>query len=290
MTRPIGNRARRALACALVALFSGCVHLEAVRQFAKTSAATADYPQIVADYVRSPARQKRYQPDRADAELEQLSQRRAAQKPLLEGAQRVLVEYLSALGDLAADELPNVDSQIDGIGKALEKAKFIGEGDGQVGKETATAARAIAKILTRVVIDHGRQAQLSRVIRDADPHVQTVVQGLQGIVTTDFDASLRQESEAVTKPFDAVIAAAGDDDPAELRTVARILRDERVEQLESRRAQGVAYAAVLHKIGQGHADLVASLGKLDAEDLKERLGAYSKDLRTLCKAFAQLAD
>jgi hypothetical protein len=277
------------MACALVVLLSACANLEAVRQFANTSAATADYQQIVADYVSSPARQKRYQPGRSDAALDQISQRRAAQKPLLEGAQHVLVEYLSALGDLAADELPNVDPQIDGIGKALEKAKFIGDGDGQIGKETATAASAIAKVLIRVVADHWRQAQLAQVIREADPHVQAVTQGLKGIVAKDFDLSLSQERLAVTKPFDAAIAAAGDDD-AELKALVQILMDERVEQLEARRAKLVSYSAVLDKIGEGHADLVANSDELDGKDLKKRLGAYAKDLRTLYKAIAQLAD
>lgn len=43
---------------------SGCAtNLEAVRAFAKTLAATADYQQVVMDYVESFNRQNAYQPE-----------------------------------------------------------------------------------------------------------------------------------------------------------------------------------------------------------------------------------
>ena len=44
----------------VVAQLVGCANLDAVRKFAETSAATADYKQVVADYAESPKRSMRY--------------------------------------------------------------------------------------------------------------------------------------------------------------------------------------------------------------------------------------
>lgn len=284
---------RTVLAVVLVNAFllgaSGCANLDAVRDFAKTSAATADYRQIVADYAMSPERQKRYQPARFAPQLDAQAKARAEQKPKLEAAQTILVEYMTALGDLAADDLPNVDTQVDALGKALEKAKFVGDGDAAISKETGTAAATIANILTRAVLDHWRQKATSRIVREANDSVQTVTAGLREIVLKDFSASLDTEKETVRKYFEAPIAAAtagGDTDA--VPPLARILWLEHSDQVETRRAKLMAYAEVLEKIGKGHEDLNKNVDRIQDKALKERLRAYAKDLQALYKAIVTL--
>ena len=270
-------------------LMAGCVDLQGVREFAKTSAATADYRRVVADYVGSPDRQKRYQPARSAAQLDALAKLRAEQKTKLEGAQTVLVQYMTALGDLAADDVPKVDSEIDALSNALEQAKFVGDGDFAIKKETATAASKIAKILTRAVLDHWRQDQLGRIIKDTDPSVQTVVAGLREIVLIDFNASLDAESETVRKYFEKPIAdATSRNEPDAVPPLARILLLERLDQIAARRSQLIAYAEVLNKIGMGHSDLLANVDKLHDKALTERLKLYVKDLQTLYKAISEI--
>ena len=292
--RPLSQHRRTMLALALLSallpFISGCTNLQAVRDFAKTSAATADYRQIVTDYVTSPDRQKRYQPARSAPQLEASAKVRAEQKPKIEAAQTILVEYMTALGDLAADDLPKVDSQVDALGKALEKAKFVGDGDAAIGKETATAAGTIAKILTRAVLDHWRQKQTSRIVREADDSIQTVTAGLREIVLKDFGASLDTESETVRKYFEAPIAAAksgGDTDA--VPPLARILWLEHSDEIKARRAKLTAYADVLAKIGKGHADLNENVDRLRDKALKERLRGYTKDLQALYNAIVIMA-
>jgi t-SNARE complex subunit (syntaxin) len=299
MTNPrllvLGLQRRTVLAAVLVSAFllgaSGCTNLQAVRDFAKISAATADYRQIVADYAMSPERLKRYQPDGFARELETEAEARAKQKQKLEAAQTILVEYMTALGDLAADDLPNVDTQVDALGKALEEAKFVGKADETIGKETGTAASTIAKILTRAVLDRWRQEQTSRIVREANDSVQIVTAGLREIVLKDFSASLDIETEAVRKCFEAATAAAasvGVQDAVD--PLVRVLRVEHSDQIETRRAKLRAYANVLEKIGEGHEDLNKNVDRLQDEALKERLRAYAKDLQDLYKAIATLSE
>jgi hypothetical protein len=285
---------RKVLAVVLVSAFllgaSGCANLQAVRDFAKTSAATADYRQIVADYAMSPERQKRYQPERSAPDLNVQAKAREEQKPKLEAVQSILVEYMTALGDLAADDLPNVDNQVDALGKALENAKFVGNGDAAISKETGTAAATIAKILTHAVLDHWRQKQTSRIVREANDSVQTVSAGLREIVLNDFSASLDAEEEAVRKYFEAAIAAStAGGDTTGVPPLARILWLEHSDQLQTRRAKLTSYAEVLAKIGKGHEDLNNNVDSLQDKAMKERLRAYAKDLQSLYTAIATLS-
>lgn len=270
-------------------LLQGCLNLQAVREFAKTSAATADYQQILADYVRSPDRQKRYQTESHTTQLDTLVKARAEQKAKLEGVQTVLVAYMSALGDLAANDLPNVDKEIGRLGKTLEKAKFVGEGDAGIKKETATAAGTIAKVLTRAVLDHWRKRKVRQIIKDTDDNVQTVVDGLREVVLKDFNLSLDIEAAAIQKYFQKPIAdAMSRNEPDAVPPLARILLLERLDQVEMRRAKLIAYADVLSKIGKGHADLRKNVGKLDDKALTQRLKQYGEDLRTLYKTIQQI--
>lgn len=269
----------------------GCANLAAVREFAKTSAATADYKQVVADYTNSPTRQLRYQPDRNADTLKQLATKRAAQGPMLEATQQVLVAYMSSLGDLAADKLPNVDSEIDGLSKALETAKFVGDGDQQIGKETATAAASIAKVLIRAGLDGWRQREVVKIVKETNAPLQDVVAGLKEILDKDLRMSLQNEEIAVSKPFQSWNAAAkAGNDPDGAPQVARILLDERLEQVKAKRASLDAYIKVLDTIAKGHDDLFKNVDKFDKKDLVERLKGYSKDLQTLYKSVKKISN
>jgi hypothetical protein len=271
-------------------LASACANLDAIRRFAKTSAATADYPQVVADYTGSLTRVRAYEPEQMHAQLDQLIQRRKEQAPRLLAVQTVLVDYMNALGDIAADKLPDVDNEIAGIGKSLEGAKFIGDGDAQIGKETASAAASIAQVLIRTGLDLWRSCEVSRIVKEVDPHLQVVVAGLREILDKDLRASLDNEREAVRKPFQAWIAAATSaNDPDGAPPVARVLLSERLELVDGRSARLDAYLQALDKIGKGHAELAANVDQLDADALKKRLEAYVADIQALRGAIETLA-
>jgi len=269
---------------------SGCAaDLDAVGRFARTSAATAEYQQVVKDYVDSPNRQRSYQPERFAQQLTDLAHRRAAQKPRLEAAQKVLVQYMKALGELADDHLPDVDDEIGDLGSALASAKFVGDGDAQVGKETATAATAIAKVLGRAVLDHYRQSAVVTIVRETDPHLQTLLAGLSEVLDKDLRSSLENEAVAVSKPFKAWIAASTSaNDPDGAPPVARILMEERLEEIRARVNALDAYLRVLDTIGRGHADLRANVNKLTEEALAGRLKGYAKELQKLQRSIFDL--
>lgn len=283
---------RASLAALTLIFLSACgtrTNLAAVREFAKTSAATAHYEQVVSDYVNSPVRQKRYQPTSSTDQLDALVARRAEQGPILEATQQILVTYMSTLGDLAADQLPNVDSEIDSLSSALEKAKFIGDGDKQIGKETASAAASIAKVLIRASLDGWRRREVARIVKETNPALQNTIAGLKEILDQDMRDSLTNEALAVKSPFRAWIAAAeSKGDPDGAPPVARILMDERLATVNAKEAVLDDYIKVLDTIAKGHDDLTNNIDSMSKSDLKDRLKGYSKDLQTLYKSFKKL--
>jgi len=209
---------------------------------------------------------------------------------LLEAAQQVLVKYMSVLGDLAADKLPDVDSEVDGLSKALETAKFVGDGDKQIRKETATAAASIAKVLTRAILDGYRQHEVVKIVKETNQPLQIVVEGLKEVLDKDMRESLVNEEVAIRKPFKAWDAAArSGNDPDGAPPIARILLDERLEQLRGKQANLDAYIEVLTTIGEGHADLFKHVDTLDQKALKARLQDHSKQLQTLYKDIKELS-
>jgi len=269
---------------------TGCANLGAVRRFAKTSAATADYRQAVDDYVAAPARIKRFAPPDAAAGLDAQARARSGQRARLEAAQAMLVNYLGALGDLSADELADVDADVESLGDALEKGGLVGEGPGQLRADAASAAASIGKVLVRASLEGWRRREVVRIIREADPHLQAVVAGLAAIVEKDFALSLEQERQAVESVFrgwEAAARAGGDPDGAP--RVARALLEERLVALQLRRAALTEYGKVLVLIGKGHADLRAKVDHLEGPDLRARLTSHARDLMTLYRSIRTLA-
>ncbi|MEI6757671.1 MAG: hypothetical protein FDX18_10415 [Chlorobium sp.] len=269
-------------------LLSSCANLEAVGDFARMSATTADYQSVVNDYIDSPKRQKSYESERSAAQIDQIIELRNQQKPQLEGVQSVLVEYMSALGALADGKLPNVDDQINAISSSLEKGGYVNDTKG-IKKETASAAASIANILVRATLDHWRQRQLEEIIKECDPHVQSVIAGLKELLDRDLRASLDNEELALSKPFRAWNASAiSRNDPDGAGRVALIFMNERREELKLKRARLDAYIKVLDTIGKGHADLSANVDHITGKSLTDRLKGYGKDLLVIQSAIRKL--
>jgi hypothetical protein len=277
-------------ACALLVLAQpGCANLEAVRRFARTSAAAARCDAVVDDYARSPVRQLRYEPEPFRRQLEAVAARRAEQRPRLEAAQAVLVGYLGALGDLAADDVPSMDADVDGLVGALDTGKFVGDADGQIGAETASAAASIAKVLLRAVADRWRQERLVELIRETDPRLQTLVAGLREIVDQDLRTSLQQEEEALRKPFLAWRAAAiAGGDPDGAPRAASVLLEERRAQIQDRQAALDEYLKALATIAAGHAELSRNVDRLRKRELVDRLAAHARELAKLARSIRKL--
>ena len=263
---------------------AGCANLAAVRSFAKTSAATANYQQVVADFASSATRNANYRPD--SPYLTATPQSRAEVCRRFEQVQTVLVDYLNALGELAADAPPRVDGEVQSLVSELKKSKFVGEGDRQAGFTTLSAAGALASSLANLAIQGHRELKLRQLIKANDDSLQLLVKGLAKVVAQDFVGSLAEEQETANSYFQKVRDRATDHAVAEFLT--RFARIEHDEATNARMAQARAYAQVLTNIGAGHAQLRADLDNLKAKSVQASLQQYTEELQNLYQAIRDL--
>ena len=283
---------RRIVSSGLAALaamgLSACTNLDAVRTFAKTSAVAVENKEVLADYARGPVVLARLAPTDRAAALEAQAKERAKQRGRLWSVLRGLGHYFRTLGDLAASDLPNADTEIGALTTALEEAKG-NVGAEAIPKETIDAAGSIAKVLTRLALDGWRQAKVAEIVREVDPSVQKVVAGLLEMVEKDFAASLDLETAAIGNYFGTALADAksrGEEEAAE--RLARYLEAEALDGVKVRRQKLAPYAEALRKVGKGHAELANHVGKLDEKLLVERLKQLTKELETLVTAAKKL--
>ena len=130
----------------------GCADLKAIQDFAALSADSAEYTTLVNNYIESPERQKRYQPESRHPRLEQMIQERADQKSTLLLRHAVIEKYMAALGTLAADEAVDNTEELSQLTTALQTQA------GANPQETEAFGK-IAGILTKVASDRWRQRQ-----------------------------------------------------------------------------------------------------------------------------------
>jgi hypothetical protein len=261
----------------LLALVSGgCVDLSAVRRFADLSASVASYPQLVADYVESPARAQRYQPDAQRGQLDLKA--RLAQREPLERVQNLLVEYMLALGALADNDVASIDEGTSGLRKALESAKLVGDGTHQLSADHADAAQKLVTLLSSAILNGWRRRQLDKLIAHAEPHLQKVIAGLTQILERQVSKSLTLEQDEVESAFDTWLKETSDDEHEGEHSVIVALRAQRVDEVQAKQTALTQYVAALRTIARGHTALYANTQKTDKKRLVSQLKQHARAL------------
>lgn len=274
------RRHRRGQGVRFIAVFwlalvaSGCANLGAIREFASTSSDAAQYSQLVVAYADTPKRLMRYEPESQRPVLtRQAAERQAQEEPLLL-RQRLIQGYMDALGQLAADGLPTYDKQLDGLGRALQAAKFADQ-------KEATALAAVSKLLVTAVTDHWRQGKLVMLIEQADGPFQVVVGALVEIVEQGFGGDIANEREALNKYYSGLQHASRD--PAGLAALTE-WREVREGQIKDHEAAIRNYVVALKTIAVGHHHLYESRHELSKVEIQAEIHRYTSRLKEAVNA------
>jgi hypothetical protein len=266
-----------AFAC-LAFVASACANLTAVREFASTSSDASQYSQLVVAYVDTPARMKRYEPESQRPALDrEIAERKAQQEQLLL-RQKLIQEYMDALGQLAGDELTTYDKELDALGNAVKTAKFVDQGE-------ATAFAAVAKVLVLAVTDRWRQGKLVTLIEETDAPFQVVVGALVKVVEQAFSGDIANEREALNKYYTGLERQGKD--PAGLAALAE-WRELREGQIRGHEIAVRNYAVVLKTIAVGHHKLYESRHRLSRPEVQAEIHQYTKRLKEAFNALAAL--
>jgi hypothetical protein len=270
----------RLLSILLVFAFTqGCANnLQAVQEFAKLSAESAEYTRLVEDYVDFPNRQKRYHPPGRHARLEEMARERATQQQALLLRQSLVEEYMQALARLASDEAVDTTEELNDLTTALQTQA------GTDPQETEAFGR-IAGIVTKAATNRWRQRQLNELIEHSNPPLQHILESLKHIVSEGFGGDLQTEEAAIRNYYSTLIMDS--QDPAGKAALAewQELRMDRVRN----RAQAVhTYRALLEKIAEGHQELFDHRQNLDKQQVLHQVAETTKDLRALLETFKNL--
>jgi len=253
---------------ALVA--SACTaNLTSVRDFANTSFDAAQYSQLVVVYVETPTRLKRYEPSSQWPELDRQASQRQAQRQQLLLRHTLVKEYMSALGQLAADGLPIYDNELDELGEALEDAKFADEGE-------ATAFAAVSKLLVTAATDRWRRDKLESLIEQSNAPFQVVVGAMAKTVEQGFTGDAAIERIALDKYY-TTLQQEGKD-PAGLAALAE-WRAFRTNELVTHDQAIRNYVVVLKTIGQGHQKLYETRAQLSKAEVEADIQRYANRLK-----------
>jgi hypothetical protein len=300
---------------ALVSLATGCADLQAIRQFAQSSTEAETYQAIANDYAAVPEREKYYSLTKFHASYDQQTKERNAQVQALLDIQRVITEYMKALGELAADELVSYDTSIDALAEQVKATKALDDAQIQ-------ALGGITKLLARAVTDRYRQKKLNQVITEANTPLQTLIAAqikFVNIYIKTLDAEKlsidRYYGDVILSALDENLRNAKDVDKAVIATkkkaldnhygdiimneikdptqqgVLILIRDDmqhKSDTLSKKQESARDYIEILKTIGAGHQKLFEERNKLKSALLLATIKSYASQINDLMNAVKAL--
>lgn len=131
----------------------------------------------------------------------------------------------------------------------------------------------LANFVTGVFTSHYQKSRLVKYLRDADPEVADITQGLETVVK-NYDVFLNEEQQTITARYQTV----GDSNqPAMLLLLNRAYSDD-LAQIQHRRDAAGSYMVVLTNIREGHHKLVEVAQHMNAKELTLALQPYTSKL------------
>jgi hypothetical protein len=248
----------------------GCADPSAVGRFASVGkAADESFSSLAKDFTDSCLRGERYrllgewQSDigTLEAEAARSCKKHARAAKRVNGAHRVLIRYLSALGELAGGDLVSYDDSIGELAGSLEDADMLGD-------EGVDAVTKVCAVLMDAAAGKWRRRELGSAIERANADVRALAEALRGVVEEDYARILDDESEAARKFYLGKLREHGNEEPlASVLVYAKWEEEEAV--IEGKRKAAEAYVKVLDKIIEGHQDLYDRRDKLDSKETRK---------------------
>lgn len=287
----------------LMLLLGGCgskMDLQAARNLATLgNQANTAFKKIANDLYYSCLRQARYIPLQSSNQAGINKQREDAenkceQEPkqasvALNDANLPVVEYLEALGNLAANDLTNYNSELDSLGDSLDKL--------QLNSDEVDAGTAVSKFLFRIATERMRRNQLRNVVVNTDGYLATYIRGLSRAINSGYtNGSLETEKESIDNYYRAYIGnIINSNNASTVEGISTTLKDTAITNLDSqwqvaketviqKHHLAQEYVVILNKIAKDHNKIRSMYmkGKTPStSQLNTMLKSYVKELEPL---------
>lgn len=291
---------------------SACANLSAIQKFTGIAAqASEKFGVLAGDIAGSCLRQHYYDKQRAQfgelrrretdpsklvtvADLQFKGSSLASQcirhgegeKRLVE-ANKVLVGYLQAMAELAADDLTSYDKSIDGLGEAFTNGNIFNEPE-------VTAVKGLTKLIIKIATEGYRQKKLKSVIGDYNDEINLLTAGLKRIVTDDYVRLLNLERDSLRRYYQGgiddylrVMRANPIGQEMDSLPMAQIKAtwDQEEAALQKKLQAAEAYGKVLDNIAKGHQDLYDKRNTLSDKQVLGLALQYGKTIYSVVQDF-----
>jgi hypothetical protein len=243
----------------------GCVELDEITQFAKTSQDVGKaFPDMADEAQTSCDRANSFQntqnlPASLDCKVY------VNLKPSLVKINAALFNYIASLGKLASADLTKVPGGFDSLSADLKQADPSISTENQ-GK--ATAASSLAKAITNVWANGYRQHELSKLIGENNQAVQQVTDFLSNYAADKFAQSLKDEWRFESAYCTGVTA---DAEPLAYNLLMRKCSADKA-RIELQLSAIKSYQGALATIASTHQKLYDERSHWDAKKLSKYLG------------------
>ena len=212
--------------------------------------------------------------------------------PMATNLNKVLVDYMKALGDLAADELTSYDKDFDQLNKSIVKTKFFKESE-------VTAGTMLAKFLSNIFTEAFRRKKLKEAIETQNGNVKILTSALGKYVTDNYITALKDEQRALNVFYgDAIIANRNRDsaistfldrnkatsDPLAVISIKQMW-DAELAKLQDRINAAEAYGKIMDNFREGHQKLYDSRNNLNSKDVQKMALSYANTIEELIETF-----
>ncbi len=327
---------RRTIALVLLLSFTlintACTDLKAIRAFTESSTEIGKgFPNLAKDLSASCKRQRTFQgiqrnqfrPDRLVAithpepgspDFRKLERECRAfteiEEPLI-AVNDVLMEYLAAMGALAADDLTAYGDGLDGLGNSLTNGNIFNAGE--VG-----AIKGIANFILKASTEGYRRKQLKNALEENNNNIKTISYALQRIIAEKYVLQLKNEREQMRSYYSTSILQYGDymrrmvaqrrqtglaqgghrvaivraqdepdvEDPLPIIRVKRIW-DEDEKEIQDKIAGAEAYGKAVAKIAEGHQKLYRERNQLGSKEALKIALTYGQTIKSLVDDFRE---
>ncbi len=201
----------------LVVFLGGCEpkELEAVRNLAKLeSTGSQIFPKIAEDILETCNRTASYNNIQLSTNYNEEARELIAKKPneyfipyyaqlaqckedhepakqSVENANKVILEYLGSLGDLAQDNSINYDKQIENVANGIVAFPKVKDGENDANVEAVKiSAVNIAQSLANFFTNEYRRDKLADVIIESDADLATIIDALDETITNNYQNGL----------------------------------------------------------------------------------------------------
>lgn len=272
------------LTLSLVFFLVNCANLKGVRDFANESAQLSAYTELTTRFRDTYQREQPYLSGEADRlAQENDKKRKAAYDDLLKIHQRVTL-YMQTLAKLAGENAFDLSKQIDVLGAGIGAYPDLG-----VDKKQVDAITNISKVITKWITTAYQEQAVRSMVREGDPHLQTVLDGMMGLVRY-YRKTHENEKNTVLGLFEVEIPFADNPKDRLLATLARAhMQSKTSEYVNAQRKYDEAEKG-LRSIATGHRKLLENIDKLSVDEVESMISTFAKDIKSIRESLQKLGN